>query len=99
MCISQVAPPRSDDVTPSLPPTPRLLLLLLVVAAVVQLTRSASRRAYTSGSSVIDQPLSADPPWIIARWKRLRPAATTPLYITAAGDKTTIRIAHRIRPI
>lgn len=51
----------------------------------LQLTRSASRRAYTSGSSVIDQALSADPPCAIARWKRFRPAA-------AAGELTSLYI-------
>jgi len=43
----------------------------------LQLTWFARRRAYTIGSSVIDHVLSADPPWIIARWKRFRPTANT----------------------
>jgi len=42
----------------------------------LQLTRSARRRAYTSGCSVIDHELRAEPPCSIARWKRFRPAHT-----------------------
>ena len=68
VCISEVEVGRRRPASLLCAADVELPLLLLL-----QLTRLASRRAYTSGSSVIDHVLSAEPPWIIARWKRFRP--------------------------